>query len=188
MLAKDPNDRPSSVRDVADELRIIGSDEHADERTSIIPASELIEQNPSLSRPENDSLPRLRMSQSIDLTDDFKKKLGDWNTFDAKKPGLKKDLTQTPSVRDPRDLITRISAIASAPNNSKDPFEHLDRPKVIQHDSTAPGEGKNTQEPSQGSSARNAQKSPAMPVWFKPLGLLLGSIWLLLAAYYYFKG
>jgi len=129
MMAKEPDKRPSTARRVAEELRIIAGEEHADERTSVISTQAISEESIDGGPPQlkDVSLPRLRMSQSIELTDDFEKKLGDWKDLGIRKPALKKDLSMTPQARDPRDLITRISPMQQGQPANYDPFEKLDK-------------------------------------------------------------
>ena len=184
MLAKEQEDRPHSARYVAEELQRIASEESVEDKTSIIP-SEMAEDTasrPSDTAPEAPN-PRLRMSQSIELTDDFGKQLGDWQDLKLKKPDIKRDLTMTPQARDPRDLITRISAFPSISAPDVDPFEFLDKAEkpLAKAKESVTGPKHESQAP-----VSPQRKKGEAPSWIFPLLGVLVMVWLTLIYFYFF--
>ena len=185
MLAKDQDDRPASARIVAEALQKIAGEESVEEKTSIIPSEMAAD---TVTAPHGDTPelpnPRLRMSQSIELTDDFGKQLDDWKGLDLKKPEVKRDLTMTPQARDPRDLITRISAFPAAPAPEVDPFEEMDKSRKGNEGNATPVQSeKSLPAPS---TQRPSPTSGNAPRWIFPLLGVLAFVWLALIYFYFF--
>ena len=184
MLAKKPEDRPQRALDVTKALKTISALEHADERTAAIGlASNPHDASEKGRGPESgEALPRLRMSQSVELTGEFVNRLENWRGIQSSSPAAQAELTKTPQARDPRDLITRISPIQPGIGESADPFAKFDQKlqPASNEKPLTPQIKKKGQGIVQSSSAD--QESP-VPKWVMPVfgGLLL--IWVGLMVY-----
>ena len=182
MLAKNPEERPESALAVTKALKAISALEHADERTAAIGMAKGEDRGTPI-QPGNETreaLPRLRMSQSVELTGDFVNRLDTWKGIQTESPTAQRELTRTPQARDPRDLITRISPMQPGVGESADPFAKFDQ-KARRPDKAA-DEPRDKPVPKANLQPRGAGASQA-PKWVMPVfgGLLI--IWVGLMMY-----
>ena len=141
MLAKNPEERPESALAVTKALKAISALEHADERTAAIGMAKGEDRGTPI-QPGNETreaLPRLRMSQSVELTGDFVNRLDTWKGIQTRSHSPA-GIARTPQARDPRDLITRISPMQPGVGESADPFGNLTKkPAGRTRQRTSPG-------------------------------------------------